>query len=135
MSEKKVLTNDTPQKIKEGIKKEVIKDNELSKEQEEIIAKCWEEAKMPVEMTDKDFKLGENELDIRKLGEKNFAQMIFRQLVLNTVYQRQISQSLVDLMRLVMIILQKLGVEDIIKATDDLLTELQKKVNETTKKA
>lgn len=54
--------------------------------------------------------------------------MMFRMLVLQNVYLRQCMQSLIDIIRLQMVSLKKLGVEDVVKATDDLLEELAAKV-------
>jgi len=118
-------------KIKEEMKKAVVKDTEPTKEQIKELEQALKEAKMPVKLTDKDFKLGECELDIRNLNDKNLAQMMFRMQILNIVYQRQMTQSLVDVLRLEMIIAKKLGVEDVIKATDDLLRELTDKITKT----
>jgi len=114
--------------VKESVKKKVVEETTLSKEEEEILVKCLEEAKMPVEMLDKDLVLGERELDIRKLSEKNLDQMMFRMQILNVVYQRQLTQNLIDIERLLMVLLKKLGVEDVIGATDELLEELTAKI-------
>lgn len=122
-------TADTVNEVKEQIKKEELAGTELTPEQEEILIKCLEEAKMPVKLEDKDFTLGERELDIRNLSNDNTYQMFFRMQILNVVYQRQLTQNLVDIERLLMLVLKKLGVEDVVKETDDLLSELAEKVN------
>ena len=67
------------------------------------------------------FEQGRNELDIRSLSKKNLTQMFFRNGVLDIVYLKQILTSLVDITRLLMVIADKLGVEDIIQATDDII--------------
>ena len=87
-----------------------------------------EEATMPIEYLDKDFKLGQNELDIRSLSKKNLNQMLFRTLVLQNVYLKNVQTSLLDLTRLFLVLLDKLGVEDIVKSTDDIV----EKINEQT---
>lgn len=121
-------------KFKEDVKEAVVNDTLLTSEQEELLQKCLEEAKMPVKLTDEEFKLGEQELDIRGLKKANKDQMMFRMQILNVVYQRQITQNLVDLERLMMLILKKLGVEDIVKETDELLEELKSNVLNNSKK-
>jgi len=117
--------------IKEKVKEEALKETMLTEEQ----AKAWEEivkeAKMPVELKDDDFVLGENELDIRSLNDKNTLQMLFRTQVLNNVYLRQVAQSQVDIMRLIMILLKKslnIKEDEIIKEIDTLITNLSKTV-------
>ena len=107
--------------VKEVIKEEVIKENTPNKEQNELYLKALEEASMPVKMNDTDFKLGANELDIRFLSKSNKEQMMFRQGVLTIIYAKQCLTSLIDITRLLMVIADKMGVPDIIKATDDII--------------
>lgn len=124
------LTKEEKKQLKDSAKKVATKEVEMKEHDKELIEQALKEAKMPVHLTDKDFKLGEGELDIRKLSAENVTQMMFRMQMLNVVYGRQLAQSLVDIMRLIMIILKKLGCDDIIKETDDLLEELKKRVTE-----
>lgn len=114
----------TRKEFVEALKKDALLETALDEKTVKTLEQMSKEAKMPLELKDGDIVLGERELDIRKLSKKNLYQMFFRQAVLNSVYLRQVVQSQVDVLRLVMIILKKLGVEDIIKATDDLQTEL-----------
>ena len=74
--------------------------------------------------------MGERELDIRGLSSKNRDQMLFRMLVLNNVYQRQNALTLIDIMRLMMILLKQMGVENIEKAIDDLIQEQTQKIKQ-----
>lgn len=131
---KPILSKAEKDQLHESAKKIATDQVKLSKHDQAIIEQALKEAKMPVHLTDKDFKLGEGELDIRKLSPENTTQMMFRMLLLNIVYDRQLAQSLVDIMRLMMIILKKLGCDDIIKATDDLLEELKKRVSQDVNK-
>ena len=138
MEEKKILedgvatinSEEDIAKLKEEIKEEVIADNAPTNEQNELFKKVMEEASMPVEMTDKDFKLGDNELDIRKLNPKNTKQMMFRQGVLQNVYLKQIMTSLIDITRLLMVVCDHIGVEDIVGATDDVIEKVAEKNQE-----
>lgn len=83
-------------------------------------------AKMPIELTDKDIKMGEGEIDIRKLSPENLAQVTFRLMILNNLYLKDISTSFIDLLKLVMILLGKYGVDDITKAIEELEIKLRK---------
>lgn len=93
----------------------------------ELLAQC----KLPVEIEDKDFAMGEGELDVRKLSEANYRQLMFRVNVLKANHLRDISQTLVDVERLLMLVLKAQGVEDIGKALNGLFEELGKKVKES----
>ena len=81
---------------------------------------------MPHKMKDSEFKLGEKELDIRGLSSANRLQMIFRALMLDSVYSKQILTSMIDITRLLMILLDFLGVEDIVQSTDDVIDKVAK---------
>lgn len=134
-NEKTKLTETEKVQLKEQAKKMVMDEFNINDHDAELLAVAMEEAKMPVEMTDKDMKLGERELDIRKLSKTNKDQMIFRMQILNIVYQRQLITSLVDVERLLMLVLKKMGVEDIQKETEALLAELAEKLRKETEKA
>lgn len=123
--------------VKAETRKKVIEDHVLSKEQQEIFKKMMKAADMPVRMTDAEFKLGKNELDIRGLSRSNREQMMFRSQVLDNTYSKQILTSLIDITRLLMIICDKLGVDDIIGATDDIIekVERQRKISTQLKRA
>ena len=138
--EKKIIDGETPvvseediAKVKEEIENEVIKEHSISPEQQELFNKLLDEATMPVELTDEKFKLGDNELDIRGLNKKNQAQMMFRIGALTIVYGKQILTSLVDISRLLMVVADKLGVEDIIAATDKVIDQITEKNEEIRK--
>jgi len=107
--------------VKKLNEKKVTEQHVLNKEQQEIFSRMLDEAKMPVKMTDGKFALGENELDIRYLSKSNKEQMFFRQLTLLNVDNRQMMTTLIDITRLLMIVCDKLGVEDIVAATDEVL--------------
>lgn len=127
------LNEETIAKVKEAVAEEVRQEAGISDEQSELFRQMCDEATMPVEFLDKHFKLGDNELDIRQLSKKNFNQMIFRTLVLHSVYLKNIVTSLVDLTRLMLIKLDHDGIEDIVKATDDIIEKIAAQ-NELNKK-
>ena len=114
------------EKVKEEIKDEVIEEHGVSEETSKLYNELLKEVQMPVGMEDADFKLGINELDIRKLNKRNKEQMTFRQGVLTNVLLKNISTSLVDIIRLLMVLADKFGIDDIIKATDDIIEKTAK---------
>ena len=116
------------EELREARAKDSLLDTQLDEKGKKLLEDLSREAKMPIKLKDGDIELGEGELDIRELSKKSKEQLFFRQAILNAVYLRQVVQSQVDLLRLVMIILKKLGVEDIIQATDDLQTELAESI-------
>lgn len=116
--------------VREQIEDEVIDEHSIDETQQKLFEKALEEASMPVELTDEKFKLGASELDIRNLNKKNFNQMMFRIGALQIVYGKQILTSLVDLTRLCMVIADKLGVDDIVAATDEVIEKVTNKNKE-----
>lgn len=120
------VTEEDVEKVKEGIKEAVVKEHGIDEEQAKLYNEMLKEAQMPVEMKDEDFKLGVQELDIRGLSKKNKEQMFFRAMVISNVYCKQLLTSVIDTTRLLMIIATKLGIDDIIQATDDILEKIQK---------
>ncbi len=110
--------------VKDAIAEEVRQEAGISDEQADLFRQMCEEATMPVKFLDKDFKLGQNELDIRSLSKKNLNQMFFRTLVLHSVYLKNITTSLVDITRLLLVLLDHQGVENIVKSTDDIVTKI-----------
>ena len=107
MEDERLFNEKQIDEVKEKHEKRVIEESELKMEDQEIFAEMMKEAKMPVELTDGKFVLGDSELDIRKLSPKNYKQMMFRTQVLTNVYLRQCVQSMTDIMRLIMIQLKK----------------------------
>ncbi len=114
------------QKVKAEVEKKVVENHVLNKEQQRIFNRIMDEAHAPVHFSDSKFKLGENELDIRDLSKKNKEQMNFRQGTLNLVYLKQILTTLIDISRLLMVVADKLGVEDIVAATDVVIDKTMK---------
>lgn len=127
------LNEETVAKVKEAVAEEVRQEAGISDADSELFKQMCLEADMPVEFLDKNFKLGAQELDIRSLSKRNLNQMFFRTLVLHSVYLKNITTSMVDITRLLLILLDKLGVEDIVKATDDIIEKIAQQ-NELNKK-
>ena len=120
------LKEEDIQGVKDAVSDKVKKNHVLNPDQQRIFEEILSAAKMPVKMDNKDFKLGENELDIRWLSKQNRDQIIFRMSVLENVYLKQILTSLIDISRLLMVIADKIGVEDIIGKTDEVIEKVEK---------
>lgn len=125
---KEKLTEGDVRKARKALKEGAIKESAPTAEQEEIANQIFKEASMPISISDEEFELGARELDIRGLNAKNKAQMAFRMQVLSNVYLRQIAQNQIDLMRLMFVLLEKLGVEDIDAAVDAVLDKSRRQV-------
>lgn len=128
--EKAQKREESKKAILEAVKKDIIEKSGMSEEDAEMALEMLDEADMPVAITDEDFKLGRRELDIRKLSDDNFKQMFFRTLLTQGVWLRNISNLLIDLIRLVYVELDALGVENILKKEDAVLSKINKQQNE-----
>lgn len=122
---KDILSEEDVAKVKSAIDCAQIDANLLSENDQAILQKMHEEARLPVELNDANFKMGEQELDVRKLSRANWRQMQFREQILTNIYLKQIAMGQTDLLRLLMVIADKLGVEDIVKATDDVIDKVE----------
>ena len=117
-------------KVKKAIDQAHIEASTLSEHDQEILRQMHEAAKLPIELDDFNFKMGEQELDVRKLSRTNWRQMEFRQLVLQNIYLKQIVMGNTDILRMLMVIADKLGVEDIVGATDEVIDRIEAKEKE-----
>lgn len=120
-----VLHEEDIAKVKKAIDQAHMDASLLSDHDKEILRRIHEEAKLPIELNDKDFKMGEQELDVRKLSRANWRQMNFREQILTNIYLKQIAMGQTDILRLLMVIADKLGVEDIVQATDDVIDKVE----------
>lgn len=85
------------------------------------------EAKMPIRFKDDDLGFGEGEYDVREISAKTKKQLDYRFSCMEVNLLRDISQSMVDTQRLLMLVLKKMGVDDIQDALTELLDELGRK--------
>jgi len=122
------FTEATLKQFKEEKKAKAIKETEISEAEKKVVEKIFKEAKMPTILYDGDVKCGEGELDIRNLSAKNRAQMSYRAEMLTLVYMRRMVDGLTDIMRILMCVLKKLGVDNINEAIDEVMTELAREV-------
>ena len=85
---------------------------------------------MPVNLSDEEFKLGKNELDIRNLNEANYKQLMFRVTLLNGVYLRNIMKFLQDILNAIFVELDAMGVKDLLKSSDRVIAKMRKEQND-----
>ena len=121
-----MITKENVEQFRGARKKKKLEENQLTPEQVELTKEVLEIAKEPVEMTDEDFTLSEGELDIRKLSKENREQLIFRGYALQLVYLRSLVQGQTDLMRMLMVLGDKLGVENWQQALEEVILKSQK---------
>ena len=130
-NKKETLTEKDVKNVRSAVEKATKAKAKASPKDIERFKELLSQSKMPVEIEDKDFAMGEGELDVRKLSDANYRQLMFRVNVLKANHLRDISQTLVDVERLLMLVLKAQGVEDIGKALNGLFEELGKKVKES----
>ena len=121
-----MITKENVEQFRDARKKKKLEESELTPEQVELTKEVLEISKEPVEMTDEDFKLSEGELDIRKLSKENREQLIFRGYALQLVYLRSLVQGQTDLMRMLMVLGDKLGVDNWQQALEEVILKSQK---------
>lgn len=124
------LTKEDEKKVLNAIKQAHLDATKLTPEAQAALKDMMDKAKLPIEYNDKDFKMGDQELDVRHLNRANYRQVEFRLMSTMMSYVRSINMSLVDILRMLMVLADKLGVEDIVKATDDVLEKIENKEEE-----
>lgn len=126
--------NETSEKTLENFKEEkkekFLGEATPNEDEKELAKKIFEEARMPLELKDDEVKCGEGEIDIRGLSRKNRDQMIYRVLMLNLVYLRQLCQNQTDLFRLQAAELRALGVKNITSAIEEAIAQMAKELDE-----
>lgn len=126
---KKGLTKKEKDALRDPIKRVEMKKMGVNITDENVqkVEDILKAARMPVTLKDKDVVMGEREIDIRNLSPQNREQLMFRMLELQNVNTKNCLDSLIDITRLMMLILKKMGYDDIVKATDDLMIEVAQK--------
>ena len=130
-TKKEALTEKDVKNVRNAVEKAAKAKADADPKDIERFKELLNQSKMPVEISDGDFKLGEGELDVRGLSDANYRQLMFRVNVIKANHLRDISQSMVDIERLLMLVLKTQGVGDIGKALEDLFKELSKKAKES----
>ena len=129
MEDKNLFNEEQIEQVEDAHEKRVIDESKLNEHDQEIFNEMLKAAKMPVKLTNDKFEMGESELDIRELSGKNYRQLMYRVGLLENVYLKQVVASLSDVIRLQMVILKKLGSENIIEDIEKVETELKNLIN------
>lgn len=98
------------------------------------LAKAMEMAKAPIALKDGDVQFAPREFDVRGVSAKAYRQIDYKFMSVQTALLNDISQSLIDTQRLLMVLLRKMGVESVAKELDDLYAELSKESEEALSK-
>lgn len=88
-------------------------------------------AKMPIKFKDDDLGFGEGEYDVREISAKTKRQLDYRFDCMEVNLLRDTAQSLRDMQRLMLLMLKKMGVDDVQEELDNLLIELDEKYRHT----
>lgn len=121
------LTKKDVKNVKKAVERAEKAKAELSEEDTRKFKELMEATKNPVEFTDDDFKMGERELDVRGLSEANYKQLMFRLEVVKCNHLRDIAQTQGDILRFEMMILEKMGVTDIVEEYGKFIDKLNEK--------
>lgn len=117
-------------KFADAVKKET---TTISPKDEEKIKAFMEKMNMPIELKDEDIQMGAREIDVRNLSTKAYRQLMYKFTVAESAMLNSVNQSLVDIQRLLMLVLKKMGAKDIVGELDELCGELQKQAKEIAK--
>ena len=117
-------------KFADAVKKQT---TTISPKDEEKIKAFMEKMNMPIELKDEDIQMGAREIDVRNLSVKAYRQLVYKFTVAQCAVLDSMNQSLVDIKRLLILVLKKMGVEDIVGELDELCGELQKQAKEIAK--
>lgn len=129
MEDKNLFNEEQLKEVKNLHEQRVIDESKLNEHDQEIFNEMLKAAKMPIKLTNDKFEMGESELDIRELNAKNYRQLMYRVGVLENIYLKQTVASLTDVIRLLMVVIKKLGSENIIEDIEKVETELKNLIN------
>ena len=118
-------------KFADAVKKET---TTIDEAEEAKIKAFMEKMAMPIELKDEDVQLSPREIDVRGLSEKSYRQLMYKFTVAESSILNSVDQSLVDIQRLLMLVLKKMGTKDVVGELDELCEEIQKQAKELTKK-
>ena len=119
------------EKFADAVKKQT---TTIDEAEEAKIKAFMEKMAMPIELKDEDVQLSPREIDVRGLSEKSYRQLMYKFTVAESSILNSVDQSLVDIQRLLMLVLKKMGTKDVVGELDELCEEIQKQAKELTKK-
>lgn len=114
----------------ESVKKQT---TTIDPKEEAKIKAFMEKMAMPIELKDEDIQLAPREIDVRGLSEEAYRQLKYKFTVAEGALLNGMNQSLVDVQRLLMLLLKKMGVKDVVGELDELYAEMQEKAKELAK--
>lgn len=118
------------EKFADAVKKET---TTISPKDEEKIKAFMAKMNMPIELKDEDIQMGAREIDVRNLSAKAYRQLVYKFTVAQCAVLDNMCQSLIDTQRLLMLVLKKMGVQDVVSELDELCEEIQKQAKEMAK--
>ena len=122
-------------KTKEELVEKAAENLKPTDEEQKLIDEAIREVNGPIVLKDDKVVLGQQEVDIRKLSKANKDQITFRLLSQQLAYAKFDSQTLTDIMRLLMVIIKILKPGcNISDEIDDAMNQLSKEVYEKTTK-
>lgn len=131
---KEVFTEKDLKQVQEGLKEKAQKDIQLTPDEIKKFNKVLGQFGYPVKIANEDFQLGQGEQDIRFLSAKNKDQLDFRFNMMMVSYLRETSQTMGDILRMLMVIALKMGVQNITQSLGDMLDQLNKEREDFVKK-
>lgn len=150
MEEKEiVLTDDSKKEATELLKKARDGQEKIAKEDakpnpeiEKAFKEAMEKIGMPVVLNDENFEMGKGELDVRTLSDKNFRQLMWREMIALVCFLKGETNYLYSIHMLMIVLLNKLGVDNktlpteiarILKENQDITKSLQDEIKKEKK--
>jgi len=129
------MTKQQKANVIDTLQKAVNEETKPTKKEIKDIQEMFKLAKQPVELTNDKFTLGDGEIDIRQLSDANYKQMMFRLFANTLTWSRNLHTDFVDCLKLLMLICEKLGIENILEANEKLEKKNAEQVKEAKKEA
>jgi hypothetical protein len=150
MEEKEIVLNDSSKKeatellkkARDGQEKIAKEDAKPNPEIEKAFKEAMEKIGMPVVLNDENFEMGKGELDVRTLSDKNFRQLMWREMIALVCYLKGETNYLYSIHMLMIVLLNKLGVDNktlpteiarILKENQDITKSLQDEIKKEKK--
>lgn len=150
MEEKEiVLTDDNKKEATELLKKARDGQEKIAKEDakpnpeiEKAFKEAMEKIGLPVILDDENFEMGKGELDVRALSDKNFRQLMWREMIALVCFLKGETNYLYSIHMLLIVLLNKLGVDNktlpteiarILKENQDITKSLQDEIKKEKK--
>lgn len=150
MEEKEIVLNDTSKKeatellkkARDGQEKIAKEDAKPNPEIEKAFKEAMEKIGMPVILDDENFEMGKGELDVRTLSDKNFRQLMWREMIALVCFLKGETNYLYSIHMLMIVLLNKLGVDNktlpteiarILKENQDITKSLQDEIKKEKK--